>query len=95
MVPNQSLDIALLFVIYLKEFIKKRELSVGNNDGPLLRFYLKSASAVWDYILSQNSIKKILSTSCDFGLFVYKIYQWTVASNYRAANFYFSLTKTA
>ena len=70
-------------------------LSVGENDGPLLRFYLKSASAVWDYILSQNSIKIILSTSCDFGLFVYKIYQWTVASNYRAANFYISLTKTA
>ena len=70
-------------------------LTVGANDGPLLRFYLKSASAVWDYILSQNSIKKILSTSCDFGLFDYKIYQWTVASNYRAANFYFSLTKTA
>ena len=66
-----------------------RCLTVGANDGPLLRFYLKSASAVWDYILSQNSIKKILSTSCDFGLFVYKIYQWTVASNYRAANFNF------
>ena len=26
--------------------------TVGDNDGPLLRFYLKSASAVWDYILS-------------------------------------------
>ena len=38
--------------------VKIHTLTVGNNDGPLLRFYLKSASAVWDYILSQNSIKK-------------------------------------
>ena len=39
--------------------IKDKSLqTVGENDGPLLRFYLKSASAVWDYILSQNSIKK-------------------------------------
>ena len=37
----------------------------------------------------------ILSTSCDFRLFVYKIYQWTVANSYRGANFNFSLTKTA
>ena len=39
--------------------------------------------------------QKILSTSCDFRLFVYKIYQWTVANSYRGANFNFSLTKTA
>ena len=39
--------------------------------------------------------QKILSTSCDFRLFVYKIYQWTVANSYRGANINFSLTKTA
>ena len=39
--------------------------------------------------------QKIFSTSCDFRLFVYKIYQWTVASSNRGANFNFSLTKTA
>ena len=27
-------------------------LTVGEIDGPLVRFYLKSASAVWDYNLS-------------------------------------------
>ena len=33
-------------------------IPAGENDRPLLSFYSKSASAVWDYILSQNSIKK-------------------------------------
>ena len=47
------------------------------------------------YFVLKFYIKKNISTSCDFGLFVYKIYQWTVASNFRGANFNFSLTKTA
>ena len=32
--------------------LKIIHITGGENDGPLLRFYLKSASAVWDYILS-------------------------------------------
>ena len=34
--------------------LSKRSVNttVGENDGPLLGLYLKSASAVWDYILS-------------------------------------------
>ena len=47
-------------------------LSVGANDGPLLRFYLKSASAVWDYILSQNSIKKMFPLPVILGSLITK-----------------------
>ena len=31
-----------------------------DQDGPLLRFYSQSASAVWDYILSSKSVWKIV-----------------------------------
>ena len=31
-----------------------------DQDGPLLRFYSQSASAVWDYILSPKSVWKIV-----------------------------------
>ena len=56
------------FILALSDQFKfKFSLTVGANDGPLLRFYLKSASAVWDYILSKNSIKKFSPFSVILG----------------------------
>ena len=36
------------------------EIPGRDQDGPLLRFYSQSASAVWDYILSPKSVWKIV-----------------------------------